>query len=211
MSASAKLHLFVLLVFVVVLIWSAILPFDFFTWLLEVFPALVGAALLARLYPRWRLTDLALVLVLVHAVILMVGGHYTYAEVPLFSWIRDLGFGTRNNYDKVGHFAQGFIPAIVAREVLLRNRVINGRSWLAFVVVCICLAISAFYELIEWLVAVLAGAESEAFLGTQGYVWDTQTDMALALFGAVCALIFLSRQHDRRLAALAPVAGEVRG
>lgn len=210
MSTSAKLHLFVLLVFVVVLVWSAILPFDFFTWLLEVFPALVGAALLAWLYPRWRLTDLTLVLVLAHAVILMVGGHYTYAEVPLFSWIRDLGFGTRNNYDKLGHFAQGFIPAIVAREVLLRNGVVNGRRWLAFIVVCICLAVSAFYELVEWFVAVLAGGESEAFLGTQGYVWDTQTDMGMALLGAVCAVVFISRLHDRRLAVLAPLVGEIR-
>lgn len=202
MRASPRLHLAALLLFVVVLVWSAVEPLDYFTWILEVFPALLGAALLAWLYPRWRLTPLALVLVLLHAIILMVGGHYTYAEVPLFSWIRDLGFGTRNNYDKLGHFAQGFIPAIVAREVLLRNAVVRGRDWLAFLVGCICLAISAVYELIEWLTAVLAGGESEAFLGTQGYAWDTQSDMALALLGAVCALLFLARWHDRQLGTL---------
>ena len=199
MRASPRLHLAALLVFTVVLAWSAVAPLDYFTWILEVFPALLGAALLAWLYPRWRLTPLVLLLVLLHAIILMVGGHYTYAEVPLFSWIRDLGFGARNNYDKLGHFAQGFVPALIAREVLLRNAVVRGRGWLAFIVVCICLAISAVYELIEWLTAVAAGGESEAFLGTQGYVWDTQTDMAMALLGAVCALFFLARWHDRQL------------
>ena len=198
-TASPRLHLSALLVFAVVLAWSAIAPRDYFTWILEVAPALAGAALLAWLYPRWRLTPLVLLLVLAHALILMVGGHYTYAEVPLFSWIRDLGFGSRNNYDKLGHFAQGFVPALIAREVLLRHAVVRGRGWLAFVVICICLAISAVYELIEWLTAVAAGGESEAFLGTQGYVWDTQTDMALALLGAVCALLVLTRWHDRQL------------
>lgn len=201
--ASAKLHVGVLATFLAILIWSAIRPFDYFTWVLEVFPALAGAVLLAWLYPRWRLTSLVLVLVLIHAIILMVGGHYTYAEVPLFDWLRDLAGGSRNNYDKLGHFAQGFVPALVAREVLLRNQVVNGRAWLAFIVVSICLAISAVYELIEWLTAVMAGAESESFLGTQGYVWDTQSDMALALFGACCALLVLGRWHDRQLASLA--------
>lgn len=200
---SGKLHATILTIFLIVLIWSAIRPFDYFTWLLEVFPALFGAALLAWLYPRWRLTPLVLTLVLIHAIILLVGGHYTYALVPLFDWLRDLTGGARNNYDKLGHFAQGFIPALVAREVLLRNRVVAGKAWLAFLVVCICLAISAVYELLEWLTAVLAGAESEAFLGTQGYVWDTQSDMAYALFGAICALVCLSRLHDRQLASLA--------
>jgi len=145
------------------------------------------------------LTPLAYWLILGHAIILMVGGHYTYAEVPAGDWVRDLVGGSRNNYDKLGHLAQGFIPAILAREILIRNRVIARRGWLGFVVVCICLAISAFYELLEWWVALLSEEAAEAFLGTQGYVWDTQSDMFLAMLGAVLALLLLSRVHDRQL------------
>jgi putative membrane protein len=129
----------------------------------------------------------------------MVGGHYTYAEVPLFDWLRD-GFDLeRNNYDKVGHFVQGFVPAIIAREILLRKKVVSGKAWLVFIVVTVCLAISAFYELIEWWVAILSGESAEAFLGTQGYIWDTQSDMMYALVGASMALILLSGWHDRQL------------
>jgi putative membrane protein len=129
----------------------------------------------------------------------MVGGHYTYAEVPLFDWIRDAFGLARNNYDKLGHFAQGFIPAMVAREILIRKDVINGRAWMNFLIVCFCLAVSAFYELVEWLVAEMVGGPAEAFLGTQGYVWDTQSDMAFAMAGAVIALLLLGRLHDRQL------------
>jgi len=129
----------------------------------------------------------------------MVGGHYTYAKVPLFDWIRDYYELSRNNYDKVGHFAQGFIPAIIAREILIRKSIVTGRKWLNFLVVCFCLAFSAFYELIEWWVAAFTGESAEAFLGTQGYVWDTQSDMAFALLGAVLALSFLSKTHDSQL------------
>jgi putative membrane protein len=129
----------------------------------------------------------------------MVGGHYTYAEVPLFDWIRDAFELQRNNYDKVGHFAQGFIPAIVAREILIRNQAVNLPGWRNFFIVCFCLAFSAFYELIEWWVAVLSGEGAEAFLGTQGYAWDTQSDMLLALIGAVVALLMLGKLHDRQL------------
>jgi len=129
----------------------------------------------------------------------MVGGHYTYAEVPLFDWIRDAFNMTRNNYDKIGHLAQGFIPAIITREILLRKNILLQKSWLNFIVVCICLAISAFYELIEWCAALMSGEAAEAFLGTQGYVWDTQSDMAIALLGAILALICLSKTHDRQL------------
>ena len=188
-----------LLVFAVVLVWSAINPTDYFTWFLEVLPAIIGLLVLLATRKSFPLTPLVYVLILVHCVILMVGGHYTYAEVPLFDWIRD-SFGlARNNYDKVGHFAQGFIPAMVAREILIRKKVVLVRSWLAFLVVCFCLAFSAFYELIEWAVALASGESAEAFLGTQGYVWDTQSDMGFALVGAVSALLLLSRLHDRQL------------
>lgn len=183
----------------IVLIWSSIKPADYFTWFLEVVPALIGLAVLCTTYTKFKLTTLAYFLILVHCIILMVGGHYTYAMVPLFDWIRDFFQLERNNYDKVGHFAQGFIPAIIAREILIRNNVVNGSRWLGFLVVCFCLAFSALYELIEWWVAISTGESAEAFLGTQGYVWDTQSDMALALFGAITALIFLSRSHDKQL------------
>ena len=183
----------------VILIWSAIQPADYFTWFLEVVPALVGLAILILTYKSFKLTTLAYILILVHCIILMVGGHYTYAMVPLFDWIKEYFALERNNYDKVGHFAQGCIPAIVAREILIRKNIVNGKKWLSFLVVCFCLAFSAFYELIEWWVAVSTGESAEAFLGTQGYVWDTQSDMALALLGSVCALTFLSKIHDKQL------------
>jgi putative membrane protein len=187
------------LAFSVVLLWSGIDPKDRLTWLLEVLPALIGFVVLALTRGRFPLTPLAYGLALVHCVILMVGAHYTYAEVPLFDWLRDALGHSRNNYDKVGHFAQGFVPAILAREVLIRLAVVRGRRWLAFLVVCFCLALSAFYELIEWWVALLSEEAAEAFLGTQGYVWDTQSDMGLALLGAVFALAGLARLHDRQL------------
>ncbi len=188
-----------LLIYFVVLLWSGIQPKDYLTWVLEVLPAVIGLLVLALTRNRFPLTPLTYGLILFHCIILMVGGHYTYAEVPLFDWIRD-GFGLqRNNYDKVGHFVQGFVPAIIAREILMRKAVVEGRMWVSFVVVCICLAISAFYELIEWWVALLTGESAEAFLGTQGYVWDTQSDMMLALVGAITALVLLSRVHDRQV------------
>ncbi len=141
-------------------------------------------------------------LILLHCIVLMVGGHYTYAEVPLFDDLKDVFGWTRNNYDKVGHFAQGFVPAMVAREIIIRKEVIRGTAWQAFFVVSFCLGFSAFYELIEWWVALASGESAEAFLGTQGYVWDTQSDMGLALLGAIVALLALSRLHDRQLTAL---------
>ena len=179
-----------------VLIWSGINPKDQFTWLLEVIPAIIGLALIASTYKYFKLTSLLYFFILVHCIVLMIGGHYTYAEVPLF----DNLFGSeRNNYDKVGHFFQGFVPALLAREILLRKQVVNGRGWLTLFVISVSLAFSAFYELIEWWVAVLTGENAEAFLGTQGYVWDTQSDMALALFGAICSLLLLSKLHDTQL------------
>jgi putative membrane protein len=187
------------IVFLATLIWSAIQPKDYLTWFLEVLPALIGLVLLAATRHSFPLTPLAYLLILAHCIILMVGGHYTYAEVPLFDWFRDWFGFQRNNYDKLGHFAQGFVPAIVAREILLRKRVIIAWGWLSFIVVCICLAISAFYELVEWWVAVFSEEAAEAFLGTQGYVWDTQSDMMFALVGAIAALILLSGIHDRQI------------
>ncbi len=188
-----------MLVYGIVLIWSAIEPKDQLTWFLEVAPAIIGGALLAATYNSFRLTSLLYILILIHCVILMVGGHYTYAEVPLFEDLKTIFDFERNNYDKVGHFVQGFVPAILAREILIRKDVVNGRAWLNLFIVCICLAFSAFYELIEWWVAIASGEAAEAFLGTQGYVWDTQSDMGLALLGAVMAILTLSRFHDSQL------------
>ncbi len=191
-----------LTVYCAVLIWSVINPVDYFTWFLEVFPALLGLAVLMVTNNKFRFTRLTYILILIHCIILMVGGHYTYAQVPLFDWLKDYFHLSRNNYDKVGHLAQGFIPAIIARELFIRKMVINGRGWLNFLVVCFCLSFSAFYELIEWWVAVATGESAEAFLGTQGYIWDTQSDMALALLGAVLALLFLTKVHDKQLAVI---------
>jgi len=201
---SRRLPLILLAITVCALIISGIGPKDRFTWWLEVAPVLIGIPLLISTYGRFRFSDLAYVLMAIHAVILVVGGHYTYAEVPLFDWIRDEFGLARNHYDRVGHFAQGFVPAIIAREILVRREVVRGTGWLAFVVISICLAISAVYELLEWLAAVTTGEAAEAFLGTQGDPWDTQTDMALAFAGAVVSLILLSRLHDRMLRTATP-------
>ncbi|MDK9708215.1 MAG: DUF2238 domain-containing protein [Desulforhopalus sp.] len=186
-------------IFAAVFIWSGIFPKDRFTWFLEVVPAIIGVIVLAATYRTFRLTPLVYFLILVHCIILMVGGHYTYAEVPLFDYFKTLFGFTRNSYDKVGHFAQGFVPAMIARELLIRKQVVNGRSWLKFVIVSFCLAFSASYELVEWWVAAATGEGAEAFLGTQGYIWDTQSDMALALLGAIAALTLLGNWHDRQL------------
>ncbi len=191
-----------IVIFSAVLIWSGVGPHDYPTWLLEVLPAIVAAAVLWFTRERFPLTRLTYILILVHCIILMVGGHYTYAEVPLGDWIKDAFDQSRNNYDKLGHFAQGFVPAIVAREILIRKNVVNYPGWRDFLIICVCLAISAFYELIEWWVALLSAEAAESFLGTQGYIWDTQSDMWLALLGALSALVFLSRLHDRQLRAL---------
>lgn len=197
-------------IFFAVLVWSGIEPKEPLTWFLEVCPALIGVGLLMATYRSFRLTPILYICLLIHCIILMVGGHYTYAEVPLFDWIRD-GLGSeRNNYDKVGHFVQGFVPALLAREILLRKGVVTVHSWLRFLVVSICLAFSAFYELLEWWVALAVGQEAEAFLGTQGYVWDTQSDMGFALLGAISCLVLLSKRHDRQLSRYLPSAEGVR-
>lgn len=188
-----------LAVYWAVLIWSAIAPKDRFTWFLEVLPALIALPVLAFTRRRFPLTPLTWWLILAHCIVLMVGGHYTYAEVPLFDRLREIFDLARNNYDKVGHFAQGFVPALVAREIVIRLDVIRGAAWRNFFVVCFCLAVSAFYELIEWWVALASEQAAEAFLGTQGYAWDTQSDMGWALLGTVLALTLLGRTHDRQL------------
>ncbi len=189
-----------LIIFTTVFIWSGIEPKDRLTWVLEVAPAVIGLSIMVYTYNSFRLTPLLYILILIHCIILMVGGHYTYAEVPLFEYLKEpLGF-TRNNFDKLGHLAQGFIPAMVAREVLIRKSVVISRGWRDFFIICFTLAMSAFYELIEWWVALATGESAEAFLGTQGYLWDTQSDMWFALIGAVVALLMLSRLHDRQLA-----------
>jgi len=189
-------------IYLTALICSAIAPKDFYIWFLEVLPAMIAAGVLVVTRRRFPLTPLVYTLILVHSLILMQGGHYTYAEEPFFNWLKEVLGWPRNNYDKLGHFAQGFIPAMVAREILLRKAVVSGRGWLNFLVVCVCLAISAFYELIEWWVAVLSGTGADAFLATQGYVWDTQSDMGFALLGAILALLLFAKVHDRQLADL---------
>ncbi len=188
-----------LLIFFSFLLWSGINPKDQFTWFLEVLPAIIGIVILMITYKNFKLTTLVYSLILVHCIILMIGGHYTYAQVPFFDLIKEVFNQDRNNYDKVGHFAQGFIPAMIAREILIRKNVIPNSVWRNFFIVCFCLAFSAFYELIEWWVAIFSGEDAEAFLGTQGYVWDTQSDMGLALLGAIVALILLSKYHDKQL------------
>jgi putative membrane protein len=191
-----------LAVFAGVLAWSANAPKDVPTWWLESLPALIALAVMAATWRRFPLTTLLYWLVLAHSIVLLVGAHYTYAEVPLFDWLREsLGF-ERNNYDKLGHFMQGFVPVIAAREILLRTSPLRPGGWLNFLVVCVVLAISATYELVEWWVAIVSEQAAEAFLGTQGYAWDTQSDMAWALVGAVTAIVTLSRAHDRGLSIL---------
>jgi len=178
---------------------SRIQPHDVMTWLLEVMPVLLVVPLLIFTGKRFPLTPLSYRLIALHALILILGGHYTYAEVPLGFWIQDLFDLSRNPYDRIGHLAQGFVPALVAREILLRKTPLQRGGWLFLLTVSICLAFSAFYELIEWWVAIIAGLSAEAFLGTQGDIWDTQWDMFLALVGAITALLSLSRVQDGQL------------
>ena len=188
-----------LLIYFIVFIWSSINPKDYFTWFLEVVPAIIALIILTFTYKNFKFTPLVYSLILIHSIILMVGGHYTYSEVPLFDFIKDFFNHDRNNYDKLGHFAQGFIPAMVAREIIIRKNIINIEAWRNFFIVCFCLGFSAFYELIEWWVAILSNDSANDFLGTQGYIWDTQSDMAWALFSSIIALILLRKYHDNQL------------
>ena len=180
-------------------VWSGIHPHDYFTWMLEVMPVFIAVPVLLFTRERFPLTPLTYTLIAIHATILMVGGHYTYAEVPLFNWLRDTFELSRNHYDRLGHLAQGFVPAIITREILLRTAALARGKMLFFLVVCVCLAISASYELVEWMVAAFSGSDAVAFLATQGDVWDTQKDMLMALIGSILALSMLSRIHDQQL------------
>jgi putative membrane protein len=194
-----KVNVLQLGMFLIVLVWSGIKPYDNFTWMLEVAPAVIGAIIIVATYRKFPLTQLTYWLILIHAVILVIGGHYTYARVPFFNLLKEMFELKRNNYDKLGHFVQGFTPAMIAREILLRKSVVSRGKWLFFIVVSICMAISAFYELVEWWVALATGTGSNEFLGTQGYIWDTQSDMFYCLIGALLSLIFFKKRHDREL------------
>lgn len=192
-------HWVLLVVFFIALAWSAIHPFDRFTWFLEVVPALVALPILVFTYHRFPFTKVVYVLILLHAIVLMIGGHFTYAREPVFEWLKQTMHWPRNNFDKLGHFMQGFVPAMIAREVLLRKTPLRRGGWLFFLVICVCGALSAAYELFEWLMAVTSGSKADDFLGTQGYEWDTQTDMLMAFIGAIVAQTTLTRVQDRQL------------
>lgn len=199
MSAQRNCSIILLAILSAVFVWSAIYPVDRLIWALEVAPVLIALPILVFTHRYFIFTPLVYALVLIHAIILLVGGHYTYAEVPWFNWLRDTFELSRNYYDRVGHFAQGFVPAMIAREILLRKSPLEVGRWLFFIVCCICLSISAFYEFVEWWVAIYEGGAADAFLGTQGDVWDTQWDMLMALVGAISAQMFLARLHDRQM------------
>ncbi len=182
-----------------VLIWSGFAPKDRLTWWLEVFPALIGLVVLFATRNRFRFTPLVQTLIALHMILLAVGGHYTYAEVPLGNWARDAFHLSRNHYDRLGHFAQGLVPALIAREIIIRRRIINSSGWTSFFVLCTAMAISAVYELIEWISALVYGKNADAFLGGQGDIWDTQEDMACAFLGATVALLLVRHWQDRQL------------
>lgn len=194
-----KKHGLVILLFFLGLIISAIHPHDYFTWVLEVFPAIIGFLILIATYKNFRFTYLTYCAILLHCYILFVGGHYTYAEVPLFDWIKEVFHQSRNNYDKVGHFAQGFVPAMIVREIFVRSQIVKKGVWLSFLTICVCVTISVLYEFLEWFVAVASGQSAEAFLGTQGYVWDTQSDMLYAMIGAIYMVVFVSKIQDKAI------------
>jgi putative membrane protein len=194
-----KKYYFLILLFFIGLAVSAINPHDYFTWLLEVFPAIIGFIILVFTFKSFKFTYLTYIFILIHCYILFIGGHYTYAKVPLFEWIKEVFHQSRNNYDKVGHFIQGFVPAMIARELYIRKEVVKKGYWLAFLTVCTCVTISVLYEFLEWFVAIASGESAESFLGTQGYVWDTQSDMLYAMIGAICMVVFFSKIQDKEI------------
>ena len=199
MKGIPRTHFALLSLVAAVVAWSAWHPYDRFTWWLEVSPVFAGIAILLATYGHFRFTTLCYALIALHIGVLCVGAHYTYARVPAFDWLRPIFGWERNHYDRLGHLMQGFVPAIIAREVLIRFDVIKLAKWRPFLIVSICLAISAFYELLEWWAALIGGSAADDFLGSQGDVWDTQSDMCLAMIGAVGALLFFSYLHDRAL------------
>jgi putative membrane protein len=181
------------------LIISAISPHDYFTWILEVFPAIIGFIVLVVTFRRFTFTYLTYVMILLHCFILFIGGHYTYAMVPAFDWIKDILHQSRNNYDKVGHFFQGFVPGMIARELFIRLDIIKKKSWIPFLTISVCGLISLLYELLEWLVSISSGAAGDSFLGTQGDIWDTQSDMLFAIVGVTCMLLTITKLQDREI------------
>ena len=193
-----KLKYILLILTLVATVFSLIGAKENFTWWLEAFPVILGILALI-IFRKFQLTNLVYTVIFIHFLVLLLGAHYTYAEVPGFKWMNDLFGGTRNNYDKIGHFIQGFSPALIAREILIRKDVLHKKSWLFFIVISIILAISAFYEMIEWWVSLFSGESGDSFLGTQGYIWDTQTDMFMALVGGIFALLLFSKIHDKKI------------
>jgi putative membrane protein len=194
-----KKYYILLVLFFVGLIGSAISPHDYFTWILEVFPAIIGLLVLTLTFNRFRFTTLTYTLILVHCYILFIGGHYTYAQVPVFNWLRDVLHQSRNNYDKIGHFMQGFVPAMIVRELFIRQQVIQGKKWLAVLTVSVCMGISMLYEFLEWFVSMFSGESGDSFLGTQGYIWDTQSDMLFATIGAICMVLLLGNIQNKQI------------
>lgn len=199
MQRVKPLYWVYLLIILLVTIWSAIDSLDPWLWWLEAGLCMIGVAVLIFSYRSFPLTDITYFFIVLHIIVLLVGAHYSYAQVPLFNWLSEEFDMQRNNYDKIGHFMQGFVPAFIAREIMIRLRVVSKKSWIPFIVICICLSISAFYELIEWWVAVLSATGAEDFLGTQGYEWDTQSDMLLAMIGAICMLVLFSRIQNKQI------------
>ena len=194
-----KIQLILLLLTIVAIVFSYLGAKETFTWWLEALPVFVGIVALI-IFRKFQFTNLVYIVIFIHFLVLLLGAHYTYAEVPGFEWMNKLLGGTRNNYDKIGHFIQGFSPALIAREILIRKQVLQKKSWLFFLVICVVLAISAFYELIEWWVSLFSGESGDSFLGTQGYIWDTQTDIFTAMIGGLVALILISKIHDKKIA-----------
>ncbi|OFX17556.1 MAG: hypothetical protein A2033_00270 [Bacteroidetes bacterium GWA2_31_9] len=194
-----KKYWILIVLFLIGLILSGINPHDYFTWFLEIFPGIIGLIVLTFTFKKFRFTYLTYFLILVHCYILFVGGHYTYAEVPLFDWIKEVFNQSRNNYDKVGHFAQGFVPALIVRELFVRHKIVKTGVWLSVLTICTCTTLSVLYEFLEWFVAIASGQSAEAFLGTQGYVWDTQSDMLYAMIGATCMIIFFSKIQNKQI------------
>lgn len=210
-QAHSRLLITGSLLVLALLVWSGIHPYDRATWVMETLPAMLVLPLLWATHRRFPLTPLLYILIFLHCAVLIIGGAYTYARVPAGFLVQEWFDLARNPYDKLGHFMQGFVPALAARELFIRLRVINGRSWLAFLSVCVVMTVSALYELLEWAAALAMGQGADEFLGTQGDVWDTQSDMFYALIGAVTALTVLSRLHNRQLRALATPSGDSHG
>ncbi len=192
-------HYILIFLFIAGLIGSAINCHDYFTWILEVFPAIIGLLVLLVTFKRFQFAYLTYVMILFHCYVLFIGGHYTYAQVPLFNWVRDVFHQSRNNYDKLGHFVQGFVPAIITRELFIRLNIFQKKGWIPVLTVCVCMSISMLYEFLEWFVSVSSGASGDSFLGTQGDIWDTQSDMLFATIGAICMVTLFSKFHNKQI------------